>query len=140
MEKKKEVGKAKAGKRVRKSREVEALKSYVTKLLAEQGLYQKEMCYQVELLASDLVVFRRIRDEAVKAETSLLLTETSREGEARSKENPIFVMMARYADRVRKDLRSLLMNREIQPGDDVKLKDDDPLTALMNDLSKEEEL
>lgn len=123
----------------KKLRELEQLKRYVRDVLKERGLYEKEMCYQVELLASDLMVFRRIRDEAIKPETALLMVEVSREGEKRAKENPIFVMMTRYADRVRKDLKALLMNREIQPSENVRLKDDDPLTELMGELSKDDD-
>lgn len=33
------------------------------------------MSYQIELLASDLLVFRRIRDEALKEETTLTVIE-----------------------------------------------------------------
>ena len=85
--------------------EIDSLKSYIRGILQERDKYSKEMSYQIELLASDLLVFRRIRDEALKEETTLTVIEKSRENCDRVKENPVFILMARYADRVRKDLR-----------------------------------
>lgn len=120
--------------------EIDSLKRYIRGILQERDKYSKEMSYQIELLASDLLVFRRIRDEALKEETTLTVIEKSRENCDRVKENPVFILMARYADRVRKDLRSLMMNQEIQPGGEAgKTKEDDPLSRLMEHLNKEDD-
>ena len=107
--------------------------------MQENGKYSNEMSYQIELLASDLLVFRRIREKALDENTKLIVLEKSREGFDREKENPIFILMARYADRVRKDLRALMMNQEIQQGDENKAKDDDALTKLMEQLSDKDD-
>lgn len=120
--------------------EIDSLKRYIRGILQERDKYSKEMSYQIELLASDLLVFRRIRDEALKEETTLTVIEKSRENCDRVKENPVFILMARYADRVRKDLRSLMMNQEIQPGGEAgEIKEDDSLSRLMEHLNKEDD-
>lgn len=123
----------------RKSDKVENLKVTIRRILQENGKYSNEMSYQIELLASDLLVFRRIREKALDENTKLIVLEKSREGFDREKENPIFILMARYADRVRKDLRALMMNQEIQQGDENKAKDDDALTKLMEQLSDKDD-
>ena len=123
----------------RKSDKVENLKVTIRRILQENGKYSNEMSYQIELLASDLLVFRRIREKALDENTKLIDLEKSREGFDREKENPIFILMARYADRVRKDLRALMMNQEIQQGDENKAKDDDALTKLMEQLSDKDD-
>lgn len=123
----------------RKSDKVENLKVTIRRILQENGKYSNEMSYQIELLASDLLVFRRIREKALDENTKLIVLEKSREGFDRGKENPIFILMARYADRVRKDLRALMMNQEIQQGDENKAKDDDALTKLMEQLNDEDD-
>nr|DAM83363.1 MAG TPA: hypothetical protein [Caudoviricetes sp.] len=123
----------------KKSDKVENLKVTIRRILQENDKYSNEMSYQIELLASDLLVFRRIREEALAADTKLIVVEKSREGFDREKENPIFILMARYADRVRKDLRALMMNQEIQQGEENKTKDDDALTKLMEQLSDKDD-
>ena len=123
----------------RKSDKVENLKVTIRRILQENGKYSNEMSYQIELLASDLLVFRRIREKALDENTKLIVLEKSREGFDREKENPIFILMARYADRVRKDLRALMMNQEIQQGDENRAKDDDALTKLMEQLSDKDD-
>ena len=123
----------------RKSDKVENLKVTIRRILQENGKYSNEMSYQIELLASDLLVFRRIREKALDENTKLIVLEKSREEFDREKENPIFILMARYADRVRKDLRALMMNQEIQQGDENKAKDDDALTKLMEQLSDKDD-
>jgi hypothetical protein len=123
----------------KKSDKVENLKVTIRRILQENDKYSNEMSYQIELLASDLLVFRRIREEALAADTKLIVVEKSREGFDREKENPIFILMARYADRVRKDLRALMMNQEIQQGEENKTKDDDTLTKLMEQLSDKDD-
>ena len=123
----------------RKSDKVENLKVTIRRILQENGKYSNEMSYQIELLASDLLVFRRIREKALDENTKLIVLEKSREGFDREKENPIFILMARYADRVRKDLRALMMNQEIQQGDENRAKDDDALTKIIEQLSDKDD-
>lgn len=116
---------------------IENIKTHVRRVLKEHEMYSSEMSYQIELLASDLLVFRKIRDEVLKEGENPTVTEKSRENENRIKENPIYNLMAKFADRVRKDLRSLMMNKELSPADSKGDEGNDALTQLMDSLKEE---
>lgn len=92
--------------------EITNIKRYVRSVLKRAGKWSPEMGYQVELLATDLLVYRRLRDELLTGR--VLITETSREGHTRKKVHPAVAALKQQADAVRADLKSLLMNREIE--------------------------
>lgn len=119
------------------------LKTYIRKTLKENGLYKKEMTHQVELTASTLLIFRKIRDDILVAEEPPMITEVSREGESRKKENPIYNLYGKFADLLRRDLRALKMNQELTRGredkDEMIDSANDPLKKLMQDLDEEED-
>lgn len=119
------------------TRKIENIKTHVRRVLKEHEMYSSEMSYQIELLASDLLVFRKIRDEVLKEEQTPTVTEKSREGEDRIRENPIYNLMAKFADRLRKDLRSLMMNKELAPTESKGDEGNDALTQLMDSLKEE---
>lgn len=119
------------------SKKIENIKTHVRRVLKEHEMYSSEMSYQIELLASDLLVFRKIRDEVLKEEQTPTVTEKSREGEDRIRENPIYNLMAKFADRLRKDLRSLMMNKELAPTESKNDEGNDTLTQLMDSLKEE---
>lgn len=121
-----------------KKGEVENLKVTIRRLLAAQNKYSDEMTYAVELLASDLCIFRKIRAVALDQETKVQITEKSREGHDRYGVNPIFDQLARYSDRVRKDLRVLTMTKEIKDEDSGE-ETVNPLAELLNGLKDEDE-
>lgn len=119
------------------TRKIENIKTHVRRVLKEHEMYSSEMSYQIELLASDLLVFRKIRDEVLKEEQTPTVTEKSREGKDRIRENPIYNLMAKFADRLRKDLRSLMMNKELAPTESKGDEGNDALTQLMDSLKEE---
>lgn len=119
------------------SKKIENIKTHVRRVLKEHEMYSSEMSYQIELLASDLLVFRKIRDEVLKEEQTPTVTEKSREGEDRIRENPIYNLMDKFADRLRKDLRSLMMNKELAPTESKGDEGNDALTQLMDSLKEE---
>lgn len=119
------------------TRKIENIKTHVRRVLKEHEMYSSEMSYQIELLASDLLVFRKIRDEVLKEDQTPTVTEKSREGEDRIRENPIYNLMAKFADRLRKDLRSLMMNKELAPTESKGDEGNDALTQLMDSLKEE---
>lgn len=92
--------------------ELANIKRYVRSVLKKTGKWSPEMGYQVELLATDLLVYRRLREELLAG--AVLITETSREGNDRQKVHPAVAALKQQADAVRADLKSLLMNREIE--------------------------
>lgn len=92
--------------------EITNIKRYVRSVLKRAGKWAPEMGYQAELLATDLLIYRRLRDELLAG--AVLITETSREGNDRQKVHPAVAALKQQADAVRADLKSLLMNREIE--------------------------
>lgn len=92
--------------------EIANIKRYVRSVLKKAGKWSPEMGYQVELLATDLLIYRQLRDELLGGE--VLITEKSREGHTRKKVHPAVAALKQQADAVRADLKSLLMNREIE--------------------------
>lgn len=94
------------------SDEIGNIKRYVRGVLKRAGKWAPEMGYQVELLATDLLIYRRLRAELLAG--TMMVTEFSREGNARVKVNPAVAALKQQADAVRADLKSLLMNREIE--------------------------
>lgn len=118
------------------TKKLENLRRTIRKLLNEQGKYRKELTYQVEVAASTLLAWRKVRDEAITVQR-IVLRETSREGDERWKAHPIFEMYAKMTDVLRRDLRALQMNKEREKA----LEDDgeggDGLTELMAALGEE---
>lgn len=105
--------------------EITNIKRYVRSVLKRAGKWAPEMGYQVELLATDLLIYRRLRAELLDG--TMMVTEFSREGNARVKVNPAVAALKQQADAVRADLNVLLMNRALerdggQGGDDLLAK------------------
>ena len=107
--------------------------------LTKQGLYTPEMARQVELTASTLLLFRKVRDVAMSEAESVTIQETSREEHSRIKNNPIFFLYKEYADLLQRNMRALNMNKELTKGKDDKQteNDVDPLALLMKDQTEE---
>ena len=120
---------------------LDSLKTYIRRTLKENGLYKKEMTHQVELTASTLLIFRKIRDDILLLDEAPIIEEISREGDRRKKENPIYNLYGKFADLLRRDLRALKMNQELTKGreDDKDINyEDDPLKELMKNLDEED--
>ena len=92
--------------------ELANIKRYVRSVLKKAGKWSPEMGYQVELLATDLLIYRQLRDELLGGE--VLITEKPRDSHTRKKVHPAVAALKQQADAVRADLKSLLMNREIE--------------------------
>ena len=119
---------------------LEMMIRYLRKVLKTEGLYRPEMSQQVELTASTLLVFRKILDAAVDELEKATIKETSREGDTRIKNNPIFFLYKEMADLLRRDLRALNMNKELTKGKTDKINDEeeDALTLLMRQQSEDD--
>lgn len=121
-------------------KKLEMMIRYLRKVLKDEGLYRKEMSQQVELTASTLLVFRKVRDEALNEIEKATIKETSREGDTRIKNNPIFFLYKEMADLLRRDLRALNMNKELTKGKTDKINDEeeDALALLMRQQSEDD--
>lgn len=119
-------------------KKIEGLKRRVRELLKGGGAYTREMTYQVEMLAADLLVYRKMLDEALGSD--VMIREVSREGNERVRVNPLYELLAKQSDVVRRDLKALGMNKELRWVNDALMngaEGDDPLARLMQDAEKE---
>ena len=121
-------------------KKLEMMIRYLRKVLKDEGLYRKEMSQQVELTASTLLVFRKVRDAALDEIEKATIKETSREGDTRIKNNPIFFLYKEMADLLRRDLRALNMNKELTKGKTDKINDEEEgaLALLMRQQSEDD--
>ena len=108
--------------------------------LTKEGLYKPEMARQVELTASTLMVFRKVRDLIICETETVMIKETSREGDSRIKTNPVFFLYKEMADLLQRNLRALNMNKELTKGKDDKVNEneDDPLAILMREQKEDD--
>lgn len=107
--------------------------------LKDENLYRPEMARQVELTASTLMVWRKVRDAVIQECERVTIKETSREGDGRIKNNPMFFLYKEMADLLQRNLRALNMNKELTKGRDDKMNDsdDDPLALLMKEQQED---
>ena len=102
----------------------------IQQMLEETGVYDASLSFSVEKAATDLLIYRRLRDACLDDDTSLTFTEQSREGDDRIKMNPIFAECARQSKVVGDAFDKLMMNAKGRG----KKKNSDKLAQLMNDL------
>lgn len=119
--------------------QLEDLRTRLRRIMNEAGAYRADMTYQVELTASTLLCFRKIREEILVKNAKPIIKEKSREGDMRKKENPIYTLYGKFADLLRRDLRALNMNKELTKAKE-ELKGDgfSPLDEIMRDLNEED--
>ena len=79
--------------------------------------------------------YRKLREKALSEDTPITVKEYSRENKPREKINPVFAAMKEQADVVRRDLRSLYMNRELKRNEKSKEDEADPLEEMMKKLN-----
>lgn len=87
---------------------VRNMKTRIIKILKDAGIYSPTQSYQAELAAGDLLMYRKLRKEALKAEPYFI--ETSREGHPRHVINPIFDAVSKASLRVTADFEKLCLN------------------------------
>lgn len=120
--------------------QLEDLRTRLRRIMNQAGAYRPDMTYQVELTASTLLCFRKIREEILEKDAPPIIEEQSREGDKRKKENPIYTLYGKFADLLRRDLRALNMNKELTKAkEDLTDGGESPLDEIMKDLAEERE-
>ncbi|MCS2271551.1 hypothetical protein NXV31_16565 [Bacteroides fragilis] len=125
----------------KKGDKIENIKTVIRRHLQKADVYAPELSYQIELAASDILLYRKLREKALSEDTPITVKEYSRENKPREKINPVFAAMKEQADVVRRDLRSLYMNRELKRNEKAKENESDPLEEMMkklNEIDKED--
>ena len=82
----------------------------------------------------------KVRDAVIQECERVTIKETSREGDGRIKNNPMFFLYKEMADLLQRNLRALNMNKELTKGRDDKVNDDeaDPLALLMKEQKEDD--
>lgn len=119
----------------KKGDKIENIKTVIRRHLQKADVYAPELSYQIELAASDILLYRKLREKALSEDTPITVKEYSRENNPREKINPVFAAMKEQADVVRRDLRSLYMNRELKRNEKSKEDEADPLEEMMKKLN-----
>ena len=96
-------------------REINNVKRYITKLLKDAGSYEPRLGYQIESVASDILIYRRLRDQLL-TRTDFMVVEKSREGYDRAKVTSLVMEVRLQSERVQKGLDLLLMNVKSKKG------------------------
>lgn len=115
---------------------VKNLSTTIKRYMNEDGTYKSSKTYQVEAAASTLLLWRKIRDEALQI-TDPTITETSRESDSRMKLHPLFQLYVQFTNLLRHDLRALALNfdaKSLQPDEE-----DDKNDALASLMKRREE-
>ena len=118
-------------------RAIDRIKRYITKILRDAGASDATLGYQIELVATDIYLFRSIRRSLFDSlDKQMTIKEESREGKPRLKPNPMIFQLREQSKVVAKNLDALLMN--------VKSKKDrkqaeDSLSEFMKSMSDDDE-
>lgn len=114
---------------------VKNIKKNIQRILEEAGVYNNTLTYQVEITAGDLLLYRKIRKEALDPATDVYQIEYSREGNERRTINPIFAAMTNASNRVTKDFEKLTMNIK---DDKKQVNTNNALTELLEKMNSPE--
>ncbi len=112
---------------------VQSIARYIKKKLKDAGVYDPTLAYQVELVASDLLIYRKFRDACLSDDTDVSFTEKSREGNDRIKVSPLFSAMRQQSKIVREGLDALTMNIKSKK---VKKEVDDKLYEILGQFKQ----
>ena len=96
-------------------KQIRSVSRYIRGILKKTGGYDGTQGYQIEMVATDIVVFRKIRKALLEAE-SVTVTEFSREGDPREKPHPLLFQLREQSKVVSKGLDLLMMNIKSKKG------------------------
>lgn len=111
------------------------LKTTIQRILEKSESYKPELTYQVELLASSILFYRKVRQEILDEGFDIKVIETSREGQSREKLNPTIDAFIKMDIVVRRNLAALYMNRAIKR-DTLQVTPEDKDDALSQIMGK----
>lgn len=115
-------------------KQIRNVSRYIRGVLKKTGGYDGTQGYQIELVATDIVVFRKIRRALLEAET-VTVTEFSREGDPREKPHPLLFQLREQSKVVSKGLDLLMMNIKSKKG---KAEAADSFAAFMSEMGKDD--
>ena len=115
-------------------KQIRNVSRYIRGVLKKTGGYDGTQGYQIELVATDIVVFRKIRKALLEAET-VTVTEFSREGDPREKPHPLLFQLREQSKVVSKGLDLLMMNIKSKKG---KAEAADSFAEFMSSMGRDD--
>lgn len=112
-------------------RQVAGIKGYITMILKKTGIDVKPLVHQIETVATDILVYRKIRDALLTSD--LTRTETSDRGQVRLKASPLLAALREQSTVVQRGLDKLGMNVKSRKGH----QGPDPLEAFLEKMNAE---
>lgn len=117
-------------------KKVRRISEYIKRVLRKAGAYSPKLSYQVELVASDILVYRKLRASLLSDECQLVSVEKSREGYDREKINPLIAQLRLQSKIVQEGLDKLTMNIKSQKKEP---EAEDPLAKLTEYINSGED-
>ena len=117
---------------------VNSWRTYIRRLLNEDGSYKRKYTYQVALAAQSMKLLQECYLEIMRLPEGqrFSLEEISREGNARKVSNPMVLTYIRIDAMCRNNLRALGLNMDNLIGGQSQGESDDPLANLMKALKQ----
>ena len=113
-------------------RQIAGIKGYITAVLKKSGVDVKPLVHQIETVASDILVYRKIRHDLLTSD--LTRTETSDRGQDRLRVSPLLASLREQSAIVQKGLDKLGMNLKSKKG----TQGPDALADFMEEMNKDE--
>lgn len=113
-------------------RQIAGIKGYITMILKKSGIDVKPLVHQIETVATDILIYRRISNTVLTSD--LTRTETSDRGQVRLKASPLLAALREQSTVVQRGLDKLGMNVKSKKGHEGP----DPLAAFMDEVNSVE--
>lgn len=103
-----ETARRKAAAQEKIERDLQTMKNLLTETMKAAGLYGPEQVFQIEVCATSLMTYRKMRSEYLDPDEKCFIIEQSREGAPRKKPNPLANELRQEAVCLMSNLRQLL--------------------------------
>lgn len=110
-------------------------KDAIIKTLKDVNKYSKELNYQIDIFSRLYLLFKKITEEVLDDEYSIVYEEKSREGNVRKKIGPLARLPFEQASTLMKLLKGLKMNMELTKPDDGGSRVSNPLDKLIESIN-----
>ena len=128
------------GQREKIEKDIRNLRTYMRRLLSEDGSYQRKYSYQLTMAAQSLRLLQECYVEIMRAKpgTRFTVDEKSREGNGRKSKHPLISAYCQIDAICRANLRALGMNMERLASSGLPAEGQDMLVTLMKNLTQED--
>jgi len=89
---------------------VKTIADDIIRILEDAGVYEKSLIFQVELVAGDILAYRKVRNALLNDGEDATFPIERREGDTIIKINPLFAELRLQSKSVREGLDKLTMN------------------------------